>query len=218
MREAGITDYKFIDLFRELPPEDDLKLYRWNKEKLGGAAHVDWKPFRHPQLGDIEIGGWDRFNAFSNPPKFLLEKELAKLPRWLLWQALTSPRMELVHAGAQRLADDTWKITLVAQNTGWLPTYVSKRALDRKVVRGTIVELVLPDGPRLVQGKRRSDAGQLEGKAYKHTGVSFWPDYIVTDDRLKCEWIVRGKAGDTVQITARHARAGVVRSDVILAE
>ena len=54
MREAGLTNYKFIDWFRDHPPADDLKLYQWNKEKLGGAAHVDWKPFRHPQLGEIE--------------------------------------------------------------------------------------------------------------------------------------------------------------------
>jgi len=65
-------------------------------EISGGAAHAGWKPYRHPQLGDIEIGGWDRFNAFSNPPRPLLERELAKFPRWLIWQALTSPRLELV--------------------------------------------------------------------------------------------------------------------------
>ena len=34
-------------------------------EKLGGVAHVAWKPFEHPQLGHVEIGGWNRFHAFS---------------------------------------------------------------------------------------------------------------------------------------------------------
>ncbi len=216
MREAGITNYGYIDWFRDHPPSDDLKLYRWNLERLSGAAHVDWKPFRHPQLGDIEIGGWDRFNAFSNPPPALLERELARFPRWLLWQALTSPLLELVHADAIAIASDTWKITLVLQNAGWLPTYVSKRALERKVARGVIVELGLPDGAELVQGKRWADYGQLEGKAYKHTGVSFWPDYHVTDDRVKLEWVLRGRAGDVVHLTARHERAGCVRVDVTL--
>ncbi|MDQ6620593.1 MAG: M14 family metallopeptidase [Pseudomonadota bacterium] len=216
MREAGITDYKYIDWFRDHPPEDDLKLYRWSERTLGGAAHADWTPYRHPQLGDVEIGGWDRFNAFSNPPKPLLKKELAKFPRWLVWQALTSPKMELVHAGAQSLGGDTWKVTLVVQNTGWLPSYVSKRALERKVVRGTMFEIALPPGASLVHGKRRTEAGQLEGKAYKHTGVSFWPDYVVTDDRAKCEWVVRGKPRDVVGIVARHSRAGVVRASVTL--
>ena len=94
-----------------------------------------------------------------------------------------------------RSATDTWKVTLVIQNTGWLPTYVSKRALARKTVRGIMAEIELPAGASLATGKARDDVGQLEGKAYKHTGVSFWPDYNVTDDRMKVEWVVRGEAG-----------------------
>ncbi|MDQ2916856.1 MAG: M14 family metallopeptidase [Pseudomonadota bacterium] len=216
MREAGITNYPFIDWFRDHPIEDDLKLFRWNEDKLGGAAHRSWKPFAHPQLGNVEIGGWDRFHAFGNPPLPLLEREIQRFPRWLLWQALCSPKLELVHADAAALGDGTWKVTLVIQNTGWLPTYVSKRALARKTVRGVVAELFLPPGASLATGQLRDDAGQLEGKAYKHTGVSFWPDYNVTDDRLKREWIVRAKAGDTIGITARHERAGTIRTSVAL--
>ena len=100
MREAGIEGYKYIDWFRDHPPEDDLKLIRWSDEKLGGAAHAGWRPFDHPQLGKVELGGWDRFNAFSNPPPQCLERELARFPKWLIWHALISPKLELVHAGA----------------------------------------------------------------------------------------------------------------------
>jgi murein tripeptide amidase MpaA len=217
MREAGLGGYKYIDWFRDHPPEDDLKLLRWSDEKLGGAAHAGWKPFDHPDLGAVEIGGWNRFGAFSNPPLPLLERELARFPGWIVWQALVSPRLELVHAGAKALGDGLWTVTLVVQNTGWLPSYVSKRALDRKVVRGVVVEIGLPDGAALASGKRRDDYGQLEGRAYKHTGVSFWPDHRVTDDRLKIEWVVRGKAGDAVTITACHERAGTVRATAVLA-
>jgi hypothetical protein len=220
MREAGIADYKYIDWFREHTPDDDLKLIRWSDEKLGGVAHVDWKPFAHPQLGEVEIGGWNRFHAFSNPPLPLLAKEIERFPKWLLWQALISPKLALVHAGAARVIDGgdkaAWKVTLVVQNEGWLPSYVSKRALARQVVRGLIVEVALPDGARLALGKVRDDYGQLEGKAYKHTGVSFWPDYNLTDDRLKIEWVVEGKPGDLVTLTARHERAGMLRVDVKL--
>ncbi len=216
MREAGIENYKFIDWFRDHPIEDDLKLFRWNEDALGGAAHRPWKPFDHPQLGNVEIGGWDRFHAFGNPPLARLEREVQRFPRWLLWQALCSPKLELVHAGAAALGDDTWKVTLVIQNTGWLPTYVSKRALARKTTRGTIVEIALPAGASLATGKLRDEVGQLEGKAYKHTGVSFWPDYNVTDDRMKVEWIVRAKSGESIGVVARHERAGTVRASMTL--
>ena len=93
---------------------------------------------------------------------------------------------------------------------------MSKRALERKIVRGVIAEIALPDGAALIQGKRREELGQLEGKWSKHTGVSFWPDYNVTDDRAKAEWIVNGKRGDRVEVLARHDRAGTVRAAVVL--
>ena len=216
MREAGITDYKFIDWFRDHAPEDDLKVLRWSDEKLGGLAHIPWKRFDHPQLGPVEIGGWNRFHAFSNPPPQFLERELERFPKWLVWQALISPKLELVHAGAAAAGGGNYAITLVVQNTGYLPSYVSKRALDRKVVRGVVAEIAVPDGAELVHGKRRMELGQLEGRAYKHTGISFWPDYHVTDDRVKVEWVVCGRPGDVVQLTARHARAGTVRVAVTL--
>jgi hypothetical protein len=216
MREAGIEKYLFIDWFRDHPSDDDLKIFRWNEEKLGGAAHVDWKPFQHPELGPIEIGGWNRFHAFGNPPLHLLEREVAKFPKWLVWQALLSPKLELVTATSTAIGQGVWSVQLVVQNTGWLPSYVSKRAQERKVVRDVLAEISLPDGAELISGKRRESMGQLEGKAYKHTGISFWPDYHVTDDRAKMEWVVRAKAGDVITLTAKHERAGTVRTELKL--
>jgi murein tripeptide amidase MpaA len=216
MREAGIEKYLYIDWFRDHPIADDLKLYAWNRDKLGGFAHIAWKPFDHPQLGKIEIGGWNRFHAFSNPPPAFLEKELARFPKWMLWQALTSPKLELVAAEADALGDDNWRVRLVVQNTGWLPSYVSKRALERRVVRDVVAEITAPSGAKLVHGKRRQMLGQLEGKAYKHTGVSFWPDYNITDSRVKVEWVVRAKKGERIELLARHEKAGVVRASVTL--
>jgi len=217
MREAGVTDYKYIDWFRDHSSDDDLKLIRWSDTKLDGVAHIPWRPFDHPQLGRVEIGGWNRFHAFSNPPLKLLERELARFPKWLLWQALISPKLELVHAGAEALGKGLWRVRVVVQNTGWLPAYVSKRALARKVVRGIVAEISLPAGATLAGGKAREEKGQLEGKAYKHTGVSFWPDYHITDDRMLLEWIVQGEVGMKVDVEARHERAGTVRAEIALA-
>ena len=170
MREAGIEKYQYIDWFRDHPIDDDLKLYRWNATSSAASRTSRGSRSTIRSSGKIEIGGWNRFHAFRNPPPQFLERELARFPKWLLWQALTSPKLELVAAEADALGDDNWRVRLVVQNTGWLPSYVSKRALERKVVRGVIAEIALPAGAKLVHGKRREELGQLEGKAYKHTG------------------------------------------------
>jgi murein tripeptide amidase MpaA len=215
-RQAGITDYKFIDWFREHPVEDDLKLLKWSDEVLGGRGYVDWYPFEHPQLGRVELGGWDMLYAWRNPPPEFLEQEVALFPDWLVWHLLISPKLEIYEASVEPLGDALYKVRLVVQNTGWLPTYITKKALEKKLVRGVIAEIELPDGATLQLGKPREELGQLEGRAYKPSAVTFW-SADPTDDRAKVEWVVHAPQGGTVRLTARHERAGVVRVECPLA-
>jgi murein tripeptide amidase MpaA len=218
-RAAGIAEYKFIEWYREHAEDDDLKLLAWNDGALGGKGFVAWYPFRHPQLGEVELGGWDTLYTWSNPPHALLEQELEKFPRWLVFNLLVSPRLELVEAGAVRLGADTWRVRAVVQNSGWLPSYVTQRALKNKVVRAMVAEIALPAGAALVTGEPRVELGQLEGRAYKPVMPTSWAGWggDATDDRAKVEWVVRGAAGTTVDITLRHERAGTVRANVALA-
>lgn len=214
-RQAGITDYKFIDWYREHPVEDDLKLLKWSDEVLGGKGYVDWYEFDHPQLGKVELGGWDVLYAWRNPPPQFLEKEVALFPDWLVWHLLISPKLEIYEAKATPLGDHLYQVRLVVQNTGWLPTYITKKALEKKVVRGVIAEIELPEGASLRTGKPREELGQLEGRAYKPSAISGWTT-DPTDDRAKVEWVVHAPQGGTVRLIARHERAGVVRVELPL--
>ena len=215
-QQAGITDLKFIDWYREHPVEDDLKLLKWSDEALGGRGYVDWYPFEHPQLGRVELGGWDMLYAWRNPPPEFLEKEVALFPDWLVWHLLIAPKLAVYEATVEPLGDALYKVRLVVQNTGWLPTYITKKALEKKLVRGVIAEIELPDGATLQLGKPREELGQLEGRAYKPSAASVW-NTDTTDDRAKVEWVVHAPQGGTVRLTARHDRAGVVRVECPLA-
>ena len=147
-RQAGIEDDKFIDWYREHPLEDDLKMLKWSDEVLEGKGYVDWYPYEHPQLGPVELGGWDYLYAFRNPPPALLEKEIAPFADWLVWHLLISPRLELYEASAKPLGEDTYHVRLVVQNTGWLPTYVTKKAVEKKLARGICARSSSPKGHR----------------------------------------------------------------------
>jgi len=218
-REAGITDYRWIDWYREHPVEDDLKLLKWSDEQCGGAAHVDWKPFRHPQLGIVEIGGWDKMNFWRNPPPALREREAARFPAWMTQIALSLPRLEIVRSEVRALGDDTWRVRLAVANGGWLPAYVSKRALERKIVRGVMFEIHLPAGNAsisLVSGKPRMEGPQLEGHAPRTSLQAFLPNREVTGDRAVAEWVVRAPRGTRIPVSARADRAGAVRTEVSL--
>jgi hypothetical protein len=194
--------------------EDDLKMLKWSDEALGGKGYVDWYPFDHPQLGPVELGGWNRLYAFRNPPPEFLEKEIALFPDWLVWHLLISPRLELHEVSSKPLGDQTYQVRLVVRNSGWLPTYVTKKALEKKLVRGVVCEIELPEGAKLETGKPREELIQLEGRAYKPSAPYEAED--ATEDRAKAEWAVHAPDGGTVKLTARHDRAGVVTTELKL--
>jgi murein tripeptide amidase MpaA len=212
-RQAGITEYKFIEWYREHPLEDDLKMLQWSDEMLGGEGYVDWYPFDHPQLGPVELGGWNELYAFRNPPPVFLEKEISRFPEWLVWQLAISPQLELYEVSSKALGEGAYRVRLVVHNTGWLPTYVTKKALEKRTVRGVVCEIELPEGVTLETGKAREELGQLEGRAYKPAAPGAAD---ATEDRAKAEWVVRASQGGTVKLIARHERAGIVRTQIDL--
>lgn len=224
-RQAGILEgfdattkpgaFRFTTWGRDHDPEDDVKLIRWADTHLDGKGYYAWKPFEHPELGAVEIGGWDAIYAFRNPPPSLLKAEVAPHADWLIWQALGSPLLELHSAEATPLGKGHYRIRVVVQNAGWLPSYVTKKALERRIVRPVIAEIGLPDGASLITGREREELTHLEGRAYKGAGNSGYAG-DATDDRAKCEWVIRASQGSTVKLLARHERAGAVRLEVTL--
>jgi len=215
-KEAGINDYKWIEWYRDHPIEDDLKLLKWSDEQCEGKAYVDWYSYRHPQLGMVEFGGWDRMNFWRNPPPHLREREAARFPAWLMQIGLSLPRLEVLRAEVRALGADTWRIRFAVANSGYLPAYVTQRAKERKAVRGTIFSLHLPAGVSLVTGKERVEAGHLEGHAPKSSLQAFLSNREVTGDRAVVEWVVRGARGTAIALTAVADRAGTVRTEVTL--
>jgi hypothetical protein len=186
---------------------------KWNDEVLNGQGYIDWYEFDHPQLGKVELGGWHFMYTWRNPPLHLLEKEIAPLADFAIYSCLVSPKLELHSLDVQSIGN-LHTIRLALQNTGWLPTNVTKKALEMKVVRELEVDIELPDGARLIVGKKKTTLGQLAGRDQKPAMLTWGGD--ATDDRTRVEWVVQAEAGTEVKITAVHERAGTVRTTVTL--
>jgi hypothetical protein len=96
------------------------------------------------------------------------------------------------------------------QNSGWLPTNVTERAVERNAVRPVEVELQLPDGARLVAGEVKTELGQLQGRVHKRS-TTWWGNDESTNDLAKLEWVVECEPGSELTLEARHPRAGTLR-------
>ncbi len=198
------------------PVEDEVKLLKWSDKHLGGDGFVAWQRFDHPQLGAVEIGGFDLIRYWYNVPFDRLEREVAPHSEWLIYLGLATPRLSVRSFTAEPAGENLWKLQLVLENTGWMPTNGTQIALDMQAVGGVSAELKLPDGARLVEGESLQQLGQLAGRNAQRSTASWWGFTAGTPDRAAAAWFVSAPAGTTVTAKGSHARAGSASAELVL--
>ena len=180
--------------------EVEVAALKWNDEVLGGAGFVDWHSFEHPQLGPVEIGGWNRLLR-NNAPPHLLEQTGEKMARYLTAHAQASPRLRAEFHAVEAIGDGVYRIAVAVRNDGYLPTYVTRQAVKMEQAPPVKALIELGEGDELLVGDTVEEIGHLGGNG----------------GRRKVEWMVRfaGEVGGIVEIVSK--RAGVVRLDLAAA-
>lgn len=80
--------------------EQELAIARW-ADKNAPGTYCEWRPFNHPQLGTVELGGADKFRLITNPPPHLMLKEVEGHAAFALHQCLLSPKLEILMTKAE---------------------------------------------------------------------------------------------------------------------
>ena len=201
--ERASTDVWMVGL----TPEQEVAVARWSDQY--GEYVVPWRPFDHPQLGPVEIGGLDWFRVVSNPPLPLLVDEIRPHAEFAVFQALAAPCLEIVRAVAVPVGDRVWRVEAGIANTGWLPTTVTDRAARSNLLQPVIAELTGIEGLQIVDGPNRRRLGQLAGRSRFRLDGGSRSDG--TPDRVLVTWTVRTAADafpPDVVVSAAHQRAG----------
>ena len=184
--------------------EEELAVARWSDQH--GTYFHTWKPFDHPQLGPVEIGGADWFHIYTNAPLPVLAAEVRPHASFAVYQALASPRIEILQADATSLGDGVVRVSVGVANTGWLPTHVTAHADKTNLVLPLTIELRLPDGATILDGANRRTFGQLAGRStFRLSGGSTNDG---TPDRVLATWLVRTDNPVAIVAIAAHERAG----------
>jgi hypothetical protein len=180
--------------------EDQLAILRWSDEHHP-EMFVPWYPFDHPQLGPLELGGWDVMCSWANPPLGRLAEEVKGHADFAIFQALASPCIEILHSGVRALGGDAWRVEVGIANTGWLPTDVSQHARKQRLVLPLVARV---SGAEVVGSPQRVELGQLDGRLQSR----FAEFNDGTPDRALVTWVVRAEAGTEITVEASHQRAG----------
>jgi murein tripeptide amidase MpaA len=144
--------------------EVEIKLLTWNDRELSGKGFYNWTKFDHPQLGDVEIGGWDHKEAVQNPPRHLLDQECYKNAHWALNQASALPEAQISDASYDKISDKVYKITIKCENHGYLPTHITNKGKDIKASKEDRVSLSSFSGNvEFLSGKSDDEIGFIAG-------------------------------------------------------
>ena len=72
-------------------PEEEVAVAAWSDRF--GEFYFPWRPFDHPQLGAVEIGGADWLHLYTNPPQAVLVDEIRPHAEFAVTQALAAPQL-----------------------------------------------------------------------------------------------------------------------------
>lgn len=98
-------------------------------DRLGmGAWFKDWTPYDHPELGEIEIGGWSKWYGRTTPP-FMLQELAHRNAMFALFHADEMPLLEWGDVSVERIAGSTYRVKAEIRNTRAIPTRIEAAEL-----------------------------------------------------------------------------------------
>lgn len=195
---------------------DDLgKVYNWIAQNYPEAI-IEWKPFNHPQLGEIEIGGIDIKFTYQNCPKDYLLQEVEKTTRFTLRMACTLPRLEITKQ-VENIGEELYKIDVTVRNLGYLPTYLTDSLLDLQLDHALTVTL---DGDmNIINGNKVTTIDKLEGYGCIPSSLGFYAN--ITTQAYKplkqtITYIVKAKPNTAITLTVQGAKTGTQQEEMTL--
>lgn len=112
---------------------DDYDALMWDEEENGGRGFKSWTPMIHPELGEVEIGGFHPKFFGQNGPTWQLENWAKKQAQFNLAMAKRLPELKVGDAIVKDLGNGEYEISLAWENVGGLPVALEQAKLVKIV-------------------------------------------------------------------------------------
>jgi hypothetical protein len=161
-------------------------------------AFVDWSAYAHPELGDVEIGGFLPY-ATTNPPAEELAELGQKHGEFAARLAGMLPRVTIVETEVTAHGGGLFTVAVEVENSGYFPTALRHGVMSRSV-QPTTVQIQIPPEDVITGASKTSTIQTLNG----------------SNGRERFEWVIRGSDGARVEITVRAQKGGTDSATVTL--
>jgi murein tripeptide amidase MpaA len=140
---------------------------RWNDEEMKGSMFIDWHPFDHPTLGEVEIGGWIRVKG-SPPEGELVQKESKMGNAYKMYLASLPAKLEIKsEIKATNKEAGIFQLDITIKNNGFLRTAL-QHAQSLNVVEPIILEVTPDSNLEILFGEEKVRLDHING--YSESG------------------------------------------------
>ncbi len=200
----------------------EIERLRWSDDNMDGALFVDWQAFDHPQLSEVEIGGFlgkikdPDYGTYTNVmclPGPEYDAQLTNHTKWHLYLAGASPLIRIADVEATPLEDGLFRIRTRVENRGSLPSNVTEQALLGETARPVGASIVL-ENATLISGQASVDLGHIAARS--STEPVEWLVRVTGSEATAVIEAVSQKGGSdtrSIDLTAPHLRLESVDSD-----
>jgi len=175
----------------------DRQLLQWmDKEKIDGFAA--WTRVKHPEFGDVEVGGFKPY-AFVNPPPAKIAEMGKSHAEFALYLPTLFPAVKIAVLDTVNQGGGLYRVKAQVENAGFLPTALTQ-AVTARSVKPTMVQLqVAPES--IISGNPKT---------------SFIQALIGSGGRMKFDWLIKARSGDSLELKVVSQKGGSDTRAVVL--
>jgi len=206
VKSGKVTPARMAEMLEKMPARPpagdeehpDTYLLSWSDTVLGGKGFINWTPYKHPTLGEVEIGGFIPGLKLI-PPAELAEKAINTHVDFYLRLIERVAEIQIQEVKAKPLGEGVYEISAYLTNPGWFPTSTAqgRRAMTSWPIR---IKLNLDKEQNLFSGRPVVNIPFLNGSG----------------EVKKVTWTVMAKKGSKISVEATSPKLGKATASIIL--
>jgi hypothetical protein len=178
----------------------ELERLKFSDNVVSGQLYKPWKPFKHPQYGDVELGGWVKMSSRLGAP-FMIKDLVHRNAMAALFTAKHLPEVSLEVFEVKPLGGNLYRIRTRLSNPKAMPSmsYLAQKInlypKDTLTVGGTGVQVIaggLLADPYRDQVLYKKDRPEIQFLVVPGFG------------KVEVQFLVQGKGEVTLNYASRH--------------
>jgi hypothetical protein len=204
VKSGQVTPPRMAEMMEKMPKRPqaegeehpDAYILKWADAAIQGKGFVNWAPYEHPTLGEVEIGGFVPYLKVT-PPPVDIEKAISFHADFYIKLMDKLAGLQVSKTEVKALGQDVYQVAAYFTNPGWFPTSTAqgRRARTSWPIR---VKLQTSADQSVFSGRPVETIAYLGGSG----------------DTKKLEWTIKGKKSSALTITASSPKLGSATATV----